>query len=354
MVKLLETGRLIYPAEELHPDGVMQPETVKVPTERVLIFANPIAGRGKGRRIAQRLRDRMAADGYEPVLFFEKPDCFELASLDQPTRAAIVIGGDGTLRGVAHRLFLDPCDLSPGATTAIRRVAAEPPLLIVPLGTANLMGKHLGIQWKDRTLEQQVSNEIRRYNIVRIDTARANDRLFLLMTGVGFDAHVVHELSRARRGPIRLTNYLTPTLNALRDYRFPPITVTVDGKPVFGPEPGIVFVGNLPEYGTGFPVLPHARADDGVLDVCALPARSVPDLMVLFLQAAVGEHLRKDGVVYVKGRRVRVDAAEPVPIQVDGDPAGHTPAEIDLLPIRLPFIVPAEPGRQPRGFSNRG
>ena len=313
--------------------------------ERVLIFANPIAGRGRGRRIAERLRVRMVADGYESVVFFDKPDCFELAALNEPIRAAIVIGGDGTLRGVAHRLFLDPCDISPGSTTAIRRVGGEPPLLIVPLGTANLMGRHLGIRWKDRTLERQVSDVIRRNNVVRIDTARANGLLFLLMTGVGFDAHVVHELSRARRGPIRLTNYLTPTLNAMRDYRFPPMTVEVDGNRVFGPEPGIVFVGNLPEYGTGFPVLPHARADDGVLDVCALPARSVPDLMVLFLQAAVGEHLRKDGVVYLKGRHITVDAAEPLPIQVDGDPAGHTPAEIDLLPIRLPFIVPAEPGR---------
>ena len=112
--------------------------------------------------------------------------------------------------------------------------------------------------------------------------------------------------------------------------------------------PGIVFVGNLPEYGTGFPVLLLARADDGVLDVCALPARSVPDLMVLFLQAAVGEHIRKDGVVYVKGRHVKVttSSGESVPVQIDGDPGGHTPLQIDLLPIRLPFIVPAGPRGQ--------
>jgi diacylglycerol kinase family enzyme len=313
----------------------------------VLIFANPIAGRGKGRRIAERLRARLGEDGYEPRVFLERPECFELAGLGEPVRAAVVIGGDGTLRGVAHRLFLDPCELSPGGSTARRTVAAEPPLLIVPLGTANLMGKHLGIQWKDRTLERQVSAAIAGNRVVRLDTARANGRLFLLMTGVGFDAHVVHELSRLRRGPIRLTNYLTPTLTALRDYRFPPLRVEVDGKQVFGPEGGIVFVGNLPEYGTGFPVLPHARADDGVLDVCALPARSVPDLMVLFVQAAVGGHLKAPGAVYVKGKHVRITApgGEEVPMQVDGDPAGHTPAEIDLLPIRLPFIVPAEPGR---------
>jgi diacylglycerol kinase family enzyme len=47
--------------------------------------------------------------------------------------------------------------------------------------------------------------------------------------------------------------------------------------------------------------------------------------------------------VYLKGRHVKITSpgGEQVPVQVDGDPAGHTPTEIDLLPIRLPFIVPA-------------
>ena len=252
---------------------------------------------------------------------------------------------DGTLRAVAHRLYLDPCEVAPGGGTVAGQVPSEPPLLIVPLGTANLMGRHLGIRWDDNTLEQQVSAAVAEHRVVRLDTARANGRLFLLMTGVGFDAHVVHELARQRRGPIRITSYVQPALSALMDYSFPPLRVTVDSREVFGPAPAIVFVGNLPEYGTGFPVLPHARADDGVLDVCALPCRSRPELARLFLQATTGDHLHAEGAVYMKGRHVRITApgGEAVPIQVDGDPAGHLPAEIDLLPIRLPFIVPAAP-----------
>lgn len=308
---------------------------------RVLIFANPIAGRGRGRGIARRLEKSLAAEGYVAEAVLERPEAFDLDRLARPADAAIVIGGDGTLRGVAHRLFLDPtAQTSPSAGSA-RLV--EPPLLIVPLGTANLMGRHLGIAWNDQTLEQQVLEALRRHRVVRLDTGRVNGRLFLLMAGVGFDAHVVHELARLRRGPIRMTSYVMPAISALSGYRFPPLRVVVDSREVFGPEQGIAFVGNLPEYGTGFPVLPHARADDGVLDVCALPCRSRTDVLRLFLQAAAGEHLQADGAVYVKGRHVRITApgGEDVPVQVDGDPAGHLPAEIDLLPIRLPFMVPA-------------
>ena len=306
---------------------------------RVFIFANPIAGRGEGSGIARRLHSRLGAAGYDVHVVLERPDAFDVARLGgpEPVVAAIVIGGDGTLRAVAHRLFLDR-DEGGGADAPVD----PPPLLVVPLGTANLMGRHLGLRWHPAALADQVARALARGRVVRIDTGRVNGRLFLLMAGVGFDAHVVHELDRMRRGPIQFASYIAPTMLALGAYAFAPLTATVDGRPVFGPAPAVAFVGNLPEYGTGFPILPHARADDGVLDVCVMPCRSRGDLIRLFLKAAAGEHLRAEGVVYVKGRHVRIDSPEgtSVPVQVDGDPAGHTPAEIDLLPIRLPFIVP--------------
>lgn len=331
-------------------------EGLNLSPHRIFIFANPIAGRGRGGDIALRLRARLGAEGYDVDVVLDRADSFDLGRLagESPVAAAVVIGGDGTLRAVAHRLFLDRDDAGGTNARAGENAATvagqptprtrrnEPPLFIVPLGTANLMGRHLGIRWHPATLPDQVSRALTRRRVVRLDTARVNGRLFLLVAGVGFDAHVVHELDRVRRGPIHFASYIVPTLAALGAYAFPRLAVTVDGRRVFGPEPGFAFVGNLPEYGTGFPILPLARADDGVLDVCVMPARSRGDMVRLFLKAATGEHLGAEGVVYVKGRHVRIEApdGQPVPIQVDGDPAGHTPAEIDLLPIRLPFIVP--------------
>ena len=50
--------------------------------------------------------------------------------------------------------------------------------------------------------------------------------------------------------------------------------------------------------------------------------------------------LAAEGAIYTKGRRVHIESAQPVPIQIDGEAAGHTPLEVDLLPARVPFIVP--------------
>jgi diacylglycerol kinase (ATP) len=217
-----------------------------------------------------------------------------------------------------------------------------PPILVVSMGTANLLGRHLGLLWKDhRHLAQRISKLVRDRHTALLDVAAANGDLFLLMAGVGMDAMIVHELDRMRTGPIDYASYAIPAALALGTYAYPPITVRIDGRVVFDDRPGMAFVGNVKEYGTGFPLLPHARADDGLLDVLVLECASRADAVRQLLFAAAGEHLRTEGTVYAKGKRVRIDSPTEIPVQVDGEPAGHTPVDIDLLPVRLPFIVPA-------------
>ena len=299
--------------------------------EEVLIFGNPIAGRGQGQRIATRLAKRLASDGYGVQVVLKPPDTLSHDEILRPNvRAVVAIGGDGTLRSVVDRLVRE-CET---ANCAI------PPVLVVPLGTANLMGRHLGIKWETRTMEAAVSRAIQQRRTVEVDAARANGTLFLLIASVGFDAHVVHELARVRTGPIRYASYLLPAALAVKDYTYPSVTVTADGKRVFGPKQGFAFVGNIAEYGTGFPILPHAKSNDGLLDICAMPCSDPTELVNLFLRAAAGEHLGMEGVAYLKAKSIRIESPTPVPVQLDGDEAGHTPLEIDLLPVRVPFIVP--------------
>jgi diacylglycerol kinase (ATP) len=293
----------------------------------ILIFANPIAGRGRGRALAERIHARLLRDGFSPQLIFERADQLPNDSIPTGARAAVAIGGDGTVRGVARRLY----HIFGGAT---------PPLLVVPMGTANLLGRHLGTRWNDRELPARVSDAIRGGNVLRLDAATANGELFLLMAGIGLDGRVVHELDRIRAGPIDLTSYALPAALAFGFYTYPPLTVTVNGNTICRNLPAVAFVGNVKEYGTGFAILPHATPDDGLLDVCVLPCANRVDAVRQFLLAAAGEHLAAEGAIYTKGKRIHIDSTEPVPIQVDGEAAGHTPLECELLPVRLPFIVP--------------
>src|SRR4051794_30585075 len=130
----------------------------------------------------------------------------------EDVRAVISIGGDGTVRGVARRLLQRFGDRTP-------------PLLAVPMGTANLLGRHLGTLWNDRDLPENVSRAIDARRTLNLDAASANGELFLLMAGIGLDARVVHELDRVRSGPIDYTSYALPAALALGFYKYPPLNV---------------------------------------------------------------------------------------------------------------------------------
>jgi diacylglycerol kinase family enzyme len=290
----------------------------------ILIFANPNAGRGLARKWADRIARRLADDGFIVRMVLEQPsECVPEPQADY--RAAVVIGGDGTLRAVAERLyavFTDP-----------------PPLVLVPMGTANLIGKHLALPWRHRDPVELVARAIAGGKVVRLDAGQANGHLFLLMASAGFDAQVVHEMQRVRNGPIDFLSYAIPTLLTFHRYTFPSLQVKVDGKVAFPFGQAIAIVANVPEYGVGFPFLPGARPNDRLLDVCVLPCKNRKDLLHLTMLAAAGEHLQMEGAVLASGTEITIESPEPTPIQVDGDAFGHTPLEIQLLPRTVGFIV---------------
>jgi len=306
--------------------------------EKVVIFANPIAGRGKGRVLAEALKARFEAEGWAAYTAYERPGSVSADTLAGVT-AAVSIGGDGTLRSVVARVTDGGKHEGPG-------------VVVVPMGTANLMGKHLGVGLSERGLEDRAVGAIRGRKVVRLDVGRVmsnvkgqmsnvgEEHLFLLMVGVGIDGEIVHALDRIRTGPINYLSYIRPAVEAFAGYRFHELEVEVDGRRVWRMGPALVFVGNVPEYGTGFPILPEARSDDGLLDVCVLPTQSATDLVEHAVAAVAGEHYLREGAVYVKGRRVHVTSREPVAVQADGDPAGWTPIEIGLLETRVAFLVP--------------
>ena len=293
----------------------------------ILIFANPIAGRGRGRIVARRLGQQLESAGFSVHTVLQRPADISRDSIDRSAIAAITIGGDGTLRGVIELLHGDGNH--------------GPPLLPVPMGTANLMGRHLGVEWSTRNLGDAVLETIRRNKIINLDVARANGKLFMLMAGVGIDAQIIHLLDQMRRGPIDLYSYVIPAALTLVHYTFPAITVRVDDRTVVSDLPAVAVIGNVKEYGTGFPILTDARPDDGLLDICIMPCHNRGEMMELLMLTTTGEHVLREDVQYMKGRHVQVESVVPVPVQIDGDSAGYTPLEVDLLAGKVGFLVPA-------------
>ncbi len=295
------------------------------PRPIVLVFCNPNAGRGRARLFAGKIYKRLQRDGFDVQVVFEPPALFE-AKPGADYRAAIVMGGDGTLRSVTARLY--------------EVIAQPPPILLVPMGTANLIGKHLELSWHDQDPADEIAAAIARYQVVQLDAGSANGHLFLLMASAGFDAHVVHEMERVRNGPIDFISYAFPTLLTLRDYKFHKLRVAVDGREIFANRPAIAIIANVPEYGVGFPFIPAAKPTDRRLDVCVLPCHDRKDLLQIAMHLATGDHLSREGAVVASGTSIDIESPDDTPIQLDGDAFGFTPLRIRLLDRTVGFIVP--------------
>ena len=178
-----------------------------------------------------------------------------------------------------------------------------------------------------------------------MDLGRTPDTRHLAMVaGAGFDASVVHRMAACRRGHISYLDYFWPLWRTFWEYRFPPIRVRADGAEVFAGR-GLPFVANIPRYAWGLPICKHARLDDGLLDVCVFDCAWQGRLLSHAVVTSMGRHLGRRGVHYRQARVIEIDAGAPLPLQIDGDPAGTTPIRFEVRPAKALILLPPRPTR---------
>lgn len=302
--------------------------------DQVLIAVNPRAGRGPVAVRVERLREKLAEQGFAAhVCTVLDEVCCRANQLhaEGRLRALVGVGGDGTAAELVNRT-------NPGV-----------PVTLLPAGTANLLARHYRLPSQPEKLAQIIQAG----TILRLDAGRAGPRIFLLMVGCGFDAEVVHRVHAYRQnsrggGHISYWSYLKPILQAIRSYSYPEIRIYWDeaGETEGQASPIVarwMFACNLPRYGWGLPLAPAAVATDGQLDLCAFRRGSLWHGLRYVASAQLGWHESLADCVTRRLRRFRVTSEQPVAYQLDGDPGGFLPLEVEVLPGRLTLVVPPFP-----------
>jgi diacylglycerol kinase family enzyme len=234
-------------------------------------------------------------------------------------RTVLAIGGDGT------------------AAVVRKAVPLDVPLVVVPMGTENLLGRYLRQSTAPDAIRDVVENGL----VVDLDLCRANGQYFLSMMSAGFDAAVVRSLHENRRGNIRHLDYLGPVLQTARRYRFPTIRVCWDSASIEPTECRWLFAFNLPLYALDLPIAPAANGSDGLLDVCAWEQGSIWSVARYLWHVFRRTHLLLPDVRQYRVHRFRVESTDgsQVSYQLDGDFAGVLPLEVEVLPGNLRLLV---------------
>src|SRR5215468_4343421 len=212
-------------------------------------------------------------------------------------------GGDGTVRACAEAL-----------------AGSGVPMAIVPLGTANLTARALGVPARpDRAVEASFGGRDRAIDLGHLTLVEgAGGTWFAAMAGIGLDAAVVaaagEQLKRrfgwaayAAAGMRKLT---TP----LHDF-----TVRLDDAEPLRRRARSVVVANAGLLPGGFTLLPGARLDDGLLDVGILAPSGAWDWIRLAGRVLARDRRQDRALQRLQARRVRISADSVLPRQVDGE-----------------------------------
>jgi diacylglycerol kinase family enzyme len=273
-------------------------------------------------RFRRRCREAAADGGWEPSFLETTLDDRGVglagAAVAAGARMVVAAGGDGTVRACAQAL-----------------AGTQVPLAIVPLGTANLAARALGIPpGTGGSLATAFGGHERLIDLAVAGAAAAGaggagstgagttgvagGLTFAAMAGIGLDAEVVAATPRLLKRRAGWLAYAAAGIVHLpgRGERF---TVRLDDDEPLARQARCVVVGNAGLLPGGFALLPQARLDDGLLDVGILAPSGPGGWLRVAHRVLTGSGRDGRQLERHQARRVEIRTEKELPREVDGE-----------------------------------
>ncbi|MGH9673677.1 MAG: diacylglycerol/lipid kinase family protein [Bryobacteraceae bacterium] len=231
----------------------------------------------------------------------------------------LAAGGDGTVNEVLN-------GMAGGAV----------PLAVLPAGTANVLACELGLPRDPvRAAERLSGLTPRRIALGLLRAAGLPPRYFLLFAGVGLDARIASDVEMAfKRRAGRLAYWWAGFAQLGKPV--PEFTVRADGMEV---RAGFALASRVRNYGGDLEIAREASLFENRFALVAFEGASAWTYLRYLAGVALNRLPGMRGVALRHARRVEF-AGERIPVQVDGELAGHTPAAVEIVPDALTLLVP--------------
>jgi diacylglycerol kinase family enzyme len=247
------------------------------------------------------------------------------ALAEQPS-LVLVAGGDGTLRVAVEEL-----------------VESGIPIGVIPAGTGNLFARNLKLPLNqlDAAVRTAFEGVDRRVDVAFAELERANGererRAFLVMAGIGLDAHMAANTNPLLKRRIGWLAYSGPIARSIIRNRHVDMTYRIDDGPEQPTRAHTVIVGNCGTLTANVLLLPGAVVDDGLLDAVLLRPRGGGGWTGIGYQLTFNRMLHRTrfgrlvdrssprfhALRYVQAELLHVRFEQEQEIELDGDPFGR-------------------------------
>ena len=286
----------------------------------VHVVFNPTSGSYSSRK-AEQILNQLRAVGLDPQPLLPRSLAESMQAVaelcNQSTPPTIVaVGGDGTINTVIN-------SMQQGRAT----------LGVIPLGTANVMARELGICSQQDAIQRIARGTVRPFSVGEASSA-AGTRRFVLMAGIGADAAAVADVRPSEKRLLGKGAYVLAGLRRCLNWDNRLITASCAGQTR---RCNSLIVANAAHYAGPYRLVPQASLFAAQLVVAPLPFAS-PLGMLCFVASVFlrGRYKASDAVT--SGEDI-ISITGDKPVQLDGDSFGTAPLTIRLIPDFNSLIV---------------
>ncbi len=253
----------------------------------------------------------------EPKLYLTtgnfKSDCADIALLAKNQTQVVVIGGDGTLHLAVNALMTSCCSIA-----------------LIPTGTGNDFAR--GFACRQQAWYEAVFNS----RTELIDVGQINQRYFINVAGIGFDAEVVSQLNKA--SSFSSFGYTWQSIKQFFSFQAKPLEAEFNGNLLNYTNLVTIFA-NHHFFGGGLNIAPRAQLNDGQLDCYCMPAGGLIKNLISFLYLLLVKHHSLKKLHYTRVAHAEI-TSKGLAIEADGELVGFTPARIKVHKQAIRFHVP--------------
>lgn len=244
----------------------------------------------------------------------------------------VAVGGDGTIQEVVNGFFSEGQLLNPCCQLAI-----------ICSGTGRGFAQSLGLPTKlDDQFEIVTDGEARSVDVGKVSfhlaDGKMGERFFVNECQVGIGGVVVKGVGTNHKRLGGLAGFGLVTLSTALHHRAQTLVVVIDNRlqierPLLG-----VIIANGAYAGGGMCLAPHARVDDGLLDLVMIHDQSLIQRLKNFSRIYSGRHVESPLFNYHQGKRFKISSPEPALLEADGELLGSLPCTVEILPRALKII----------------